>query len=73
LLIPFVAFVVLIGFGLKNGDLGPGEAAVYGVIWLVLLLCFLLIASVSLWAVVPTVILDIVLVVKVFGGDIAIR
>ena len=73
MIIPFLLFVVLLFLGLKNGDLDPREAGIFGAIWVVLLACFLLLHISSYWFVVPTVILDILLVLKVFGGDIAIR
>lgn len=73
MIVPFLLFAGLLFFGLKNGDLDLPEAGIYGAIWLVLLVCFLLLHISPYWFVVPTVILDIVLVLKVFGGDISIR
>jgi hypothetical protein len=72
-IIVFVLFWVLIFLGLKDGDISPKEAIVYGSIWTVLLVCTLAFSVVVYWFVVPTVILDIILVLKVFGGDVAIR
>ncbi len=73
MLIPFLLFWVLIGWGLYDGDVYPKEGGIFIAIWVGLLLGFLLLKIEMLWFVVPTVILDIVLILKVFGQDIQIR
>lgn len=71
--IPFVAFWIMVGWGLYDGDLYPKEAAVFVGIWVVLFTCFMLLNLQPVLFIVPTVILDIVLILKVFGGDVKIR
>jgi hypothetical protein len=71
--LPFVAFVVLLGWGLYDGDIYPTQGAIFAGIWLAFLLGFLFLKVEPLWLVVPTVLLDIVLILKVFGHDIQIR
>lgn len=73
MIVPFLLFWVLLIWSLLDGDLTPQEATVYAIIWLVLLVCFLQFPSGVLWFVVPAVVIDIVLVIKVFGGDVEIR
>ena len=73
MIVPFLLFFVLLGWGLYDGDLYPKEGVILAAIWVVLLVGLLLLKLSPYWFVVPTVILDIYLVIKVFGGDIKIR
>lgn len=73
MIIPFLLFWLLIGWGLYDGDLYPKEGAIFVAIWVVLLLGFILLKGSPFGFVVPTVLLDIVLVLKVFGSDVQIR
>lgn len=73
MIVPFLVFWVLLLWGLYDGDLSPKEGAIFVVLWGGLLLGFLLLKIVWLWFVVPTVLLDIVLIVKIFGKDVLIR
>ena len=66
-------FWVLLGWSLYDGDLYPKEGAIYAAIWIVLLLGFLVLRVAMLWFIVPTVLLDIILILKIFGQDIQIR
>ena len=73
MIVPFLLFWVLLIWSVLDGDLTLQEAAVYAIVWLVLLVCFLQFPGGVLWFVVPAVVIDIVLVFKVFGGDVEIR
>ena len=73
MILPFLVFWVLIGWSLYDGDLYPSQAAWFVGIWILLLAGFLLFGVEPLLFVVPTVLLDIVLILKVFGGDLKIR
>jgi len=73
MIVPFLVFVILLVWGLYDGDLYPKEGAILVGIWGVLLLVFCLLKIPSLWFVVPTVLLDIFLILKIFGQDIQIR
>ncbi len=73
MLVPFILFFLLLGWSLYDGDISPKEAAAYVTVWAAFLLLIFLFKSQSILVVVPTVILDIILIVKVFGGDIQIR
>jgi hypothetical protein len=70
--IPFFAFWVLLIWSLIDGDLYPKEGAIFVAVWAALLAGFLLLKIPMLWFVVPMVLLDIVLMVKVFGQNIEI-
>ncbi len=71
--ITFVLAVVLIAIGLRNEELYGREAALWGGATLLCLALYLLLPVYQLMAVVPQVIIDIVLLFKVFGGDVGIR
>jgi len=73
MIVPFLVFWILLGWGLYDGDLYPKEGAILVGIWGVLLLAFLLLKVSLLWFVVPTVLLDIFLILKIFGQDIQIH
>ncbi len=73
MLIPFLVFWILLGWSLYDGDLYPQEAAILVAIWAGLLVVFLIFKVPLIWFVVPTVVLDIVLIVKIFGQDVQIR
>jgi hypothetical protein len=71
--IPTVAFWVLIGWSLYDGELFPKEAVVFVGIWLALLAVFILLNIAPILFVIPTVLLDIVLIFKLFGGNLNVR
>ena len=73
MIVPFLLFWILLLWGLYDGDLYPKEGAIVVTIWGVLLLIFLVMKVSLLFFVVPTVLLDIFLILKVFGQDIQIR
>lgn len=73
MLLVFVLFWLLIVWGLKEGDIYTREAVTYGCIWAVLFGGFVLLPEAFVWFVVPLVLLDIVLLMKVMGTDILIR
>ena len=72
-IIPFLVFWILLIWSLFDGDLSPKEGAMFIGVWIVLLLCFTQFDVSPFWFVVPTVVLDIILIFKIFGGDIQIR
>jgi hypothetical protein len=73
MLIPFVLFWVLIFFG--RDELGLRGILIATAIWAVLLIAFFLFAlRISpYFFVVPIALMDIVLILVIFGGDIKIR
>lgn len=73
MLIPFLVFWLLLGWSLYDGDVRVGQGAVLAAVWGGLLLGFLLLNVSPYWFVVPTVLLDVVLILMVFGGDVRIR
>lgn len=73
MLVVYVLALFLIVVGLKNEDLYGKEAAVWGGLSLLTLLGYLLTPNYWALAIVPQILIDIVLIVKVFGSDIAIR
>lgn len=73
MLMPFLLFWLLLIWSFLDGELYPKEAGIFVAIWLLLLLGFVLLKVAMLWFVVPTVALDIVLILKIFGKDIPIR
>lgn len=66
-------FWVLLVWGLIDGDLYARDAWIFGLIWVVLIGGFLMFPEAFIWFVVPLVLLDIALLVKVVGTDIVIR
>ena len=73
MLIPYVLFWLLLGWSFFDGELDFKEAGIFAAIWIGLLLGFFLLKVAALWFVVPTVLLDIILILKIFGKDIQIR
>jgi hypothetical protein len=71
--IAYVLALFLILVGLKNEELYGKEAAIWGGLSLVTLVGYLLLPNYWALAVVPQVLIDVVLLFNVFGGDIAIR
>lgn len=72
MLIPHVAFWVLLIWSLRDDDLDTKEAAILAGIWGVVLAVFFLLKIPMLWFVVPVVLLDVVLIVKIFGGNVRV-
>ena len=73
MVIPILLFWLLLGWSLYDGDIDPREGFIFAGIWVGLLILFIALNILPLWFVVPTVILDIVLILKIFGQDIQIR
>jgi hypothetical protein len=67
MLLVFILFWLVLIWGLYDGDVYPKEAAIFVVIWLALIACFFFVPKLIIPAVIGTVILDIVLLVKVYG------
>ena len=68
-LFPLVLFAVLVGWGLYDTDIYLQEAGIFAGILAVAAVCVLLIHLPVMVLVVVTILLDIVLIVKVLGGD----
>ena len=71
MLLPFIAFWVLLFFSFD--ELGFKGVAIAVLIWLALLVGFALAGISAHWFVAAQAILDIGLILIVFGGDIKIR
>jgi hypothetical protein len=68
-----VLFWLLLGWSMYDGTLDPRETVVFVTLWLIIVGgCYLLGASAH-WTIVPLALLDIILVLKIFGGDVQIR
>ena len=63
----FILFWLAIGWGLYDSEIYPKEAAIFVAIWLVLLGLFLFVPKAVIPSVIGMVLVDIVLVAKVFG------
>lgn len=68
-----VAFWVLLAWAVYDNELYPMEAAIYAGIWLAFLVGFWLLKVPPMWFMVPSVLLDIVLIFKLFGGNLRVR
>lgn len=68
MLMPFVLFLVLVIWGLIDGELYAKEALIYGSIWLVSLTCLFALPTYGLYFVVPACLVDIILVFKLIGN-----
>lgn len=71
MLIPFLLFWVLIFFG--RYELGLRGILIAVAIWAVLLIGFFALLVSPYFFVVPIALMDIVLILVIFGGDIKIR
>lgn len=67
-LTPFVLFVILVVWALVQNDMYPKEAIILGSVWLLLLLGLILIPNVGMYCIVPMVLIDIWLLVKLVGN-----
>ncbi|MBI5705615.1 MAG: hypothetical protein HZC36_01345 [Armatimonadetes bacterium] len=68
MLTPFVLFVILVVWALVQNDLYPKEALILGSIWLLLLLGAFLLPGIGVYCIVPMVLIDIWLLVKLVGN-----
>lgn len=68
MIIPFVLFLILIIWGAFDGEVYWKEGIVYGLLFLISLLGWLLVPGYGLYFVVPVVLVDIVLLVKMVGN-----
>ena len=73
MIVPFLLFFGLIGWSLYDEGLYPREGLTLIGIWVALLIIFLVFGVNLFWFVVPTVLMDIYLILKVFGRDITIH
>jgi hypothetical protein len=69
--LPFIAFWVLLAIGRK--DLGRKKIFSFVAIWLALLIGFVSFSISPHFFVGPLVILDVILILMIFGGDIRVR
>lgn len=72
-IIPFAAFFVLIAVGLWGGELSVRTATVFVAVWVAGLWLSSLLGWSRMAFVAVEVVLDTILVFKLFGGDIRIR
>lgn len=68
MLLPFLLFAILVVWALIDNDLYAKEAIILGSVWLALLLGLLLIPNAGLYCVVPIVLIDVWLLVKLIGN-----
>jgi hypothetical protein len=73
MIIPLLVFWLLLVWSFFDGDLYPAEAGAFALVWFVLLTCFIFLQISPFWFVVPTVLLDVILILKIFGSDIELR
>lgn len=73
MLFAFVLFWVVLIWGLYDGDLYAKEGIILGIIWIALLLGFIFLPTAMIGFIIAMILIDIYLVVKVFGGNIGIR
>lgn len=71
--IALIGFLLLLGWGLYNGDVYPREGAILVMLWLVTLVIFLVAKWALLWFIVPGGLLSLYLLLKIMGQDIHIR
>jgi hypothetical protein len=67
-LLPFVLFLVLVIWALIDGEMYAKEAAIFGALWLALLLGTMFLPAFGIYLVVPMVLIDIYLLVKLVGN-----
>ncbi len=72
-LLVFVLFWLVLIWGLYDNEIYAKEAAIFAAIWIPLVIVFFLVPSAMIPAIIGIVLLDIVLIAKVFGQDIIIR
>lgn len=73
MLFAFVLFWVVLIWGLYDGDLYAKEGIILGILWIGLLLGFIFLPTAMIGFIIAMILIDIYLVVKVFGGNIGIR
>jgi len=71
MVVPFFLFWILIAIGFR--DLGWRSAGIFVLLWFVLFIGFQYVGISPYWFVVAQSIIDIILILRVFGGDIRIR
>ena len=69
----FVLFWVVLGWGLYDTEIYPKEAVAYAAIWVALAASFHIFPKALIANMVGMVILDIILILRVYGQDIGIR
>jgi hypothetical protein len=67
-LAPYVLFLILVIWALKDGEMYAKEALIYGAIWLACLVGLLFVVGYGLYFVVPMTLLDIFLLIKLVGN-----
>lgn len=68
MLFPFGLFLVLVIWAAKDGELYVKEGLIYGAIFLLCLIGMLALPGIGLYFVVPMVLLDVYLIVKLLGN-----
>lgn len=71
-MIAYLVFWLLLLWSLYDGDLDLREGAAFLGVWMALLLGVAILRAPQGWCVTATALLDVVLVLKVFGEDVQI-
>jgi hypothetical protein len=69
----FVLFWVVLIWGLYDGDIYAKEGTIMGILWAGLLAGFIFLPDAAIGFIIAMVLLDIYLLLKVYGQDIGIR
>ena len=69
----FVLFWVVLIWGLHDGDVYAKEGIILGIVWIGLLAGFIYLPNAAIGFIVAMVLLDIYLLLKVYGQDIGLR
>jgi hypothetical protein len=69
----FIAlFWLLVIWAFFDGDISLREAGIFILFWIALVGAIYLFKAPLYWAIPPAALLDIILIIKIFGGDIVI-
>jgi len=68
MLLVFILFWLVLIWGLYDTEIYAKEAVVFVVIWLALAACFFLVPKLAIVSIIGMVLVDIVLLAKVFGN-----
>ena len=69
----FIVFWVLLVWSIYDGDLDMREASIFVALWAALMVCPLVSPSLVILSIVGQALLDVVLVLKIFGTNVRIR
>ena len=67
MLLVFILFWLVLGWGLHDSEIYAKEAAIFVVVWIVLAACFFFVPKLMIPSIIGMVLVDIVLMAKVFG------